>query len=224
MKIIALLTCVTLSFTCFLGCRHYDRTHHTSKIDSLRKNIVGLWGGLNEDRPVWNIGLDSIYYYQQGKAYKYKLYEDSLVIQFPDHVYSLQGINVIADTLEFHDEVGKIYAYRTKVMIPQENSLKDRTQFDDTLQIAQGKSLFTANCGACHAVFKTDNRLQGVVQRLGVNYLKIYVTKQDSLIKAKDKYALEVKRAFGNMGNSHNFQLSDKQLNAIIAFLNKYSN
>jgi len=103
------------------------------------------------------------------------------------------------------------------------DSLDHRTLVEDTLQIAEGKLLFATNCGACHAVFKTDNYLQGIVQRLGANYPKIYITKQDSLIKANDEYALEAKQAFGNMGNSHNFRFSDEQLNAIIAFLNKYS-
>jgi hypothetical protein len=114
MKIIALFACVTLSLAFFFSCGHDDSTHHASKIDSLRKNIVGLWGGLNEDRPYWNIRLDSIYYYQEGKAYKYNLYEDSLVIQFPDHFASLNHINVIADTLAFYIDVGKVYAYRFK--------------------------------------------------------------------------------------------------------------
>ena len=68
----------------------------------------------------------------------------------------------------------------------------------DAIQIKQGQTLFKINCGSCHAIFKTDNYLQGVVQRVGENYLKMYLTKQDSLIKAKDKYALEVKKAFGN--------------------------
>jgi len=94
---------------------------------------------------------------------------------------------------------------------------------DDTVIINQGRALFAANCGSCHAILKTDNYLAGVVERVGVNYLKLYVTKQDSLIKAKDKYALELKKAFGNLGNSHNFNFSDQQLNAIIAYLKKYS-
>ena len=94
---------------------------------------------------------------------------------------------------------------------------------DDTIKINQGKSLFMTNCSSCHAIWKTDNYLERVVQRVGVNYLKLYLTRQDSLIKAKDQYALEVKRVFGNLGNSHNFYFSDKQLNAIIAYLEKYS-
>jgi mono/diheme cytochrome c family protein len=93
----------------------------------------------------------------------------------------------------------------------------------DTIIIKQGQRLFTANCSRCHKIFATDNYLQGVVQRVGENYLKLYLTRQDSLIKAKDKYALEVKKAFGNLGNSHNFDFSDEELNAIIAYLKKYS-
>ncbi|HYM95099.1 MAG TPA: cytochrome c [Chitinophagaceae bacterium] len=93
----------------------------------------------------------------------------------------------------------------------------------DTIIIEQGQTLFTANCSLCHKISATDNYLQGVVQRVGENCIKLYLTRQDSLIKAKDKYALEVKKAFGNLGNSHNFDFSDEELNAIIAYLKKYS-
>jgi len=114
-------------------------------------------------------------------------------------------------------------ANRITTIDSSNNLLNGHTQLGDTLQIAEGKSLFTTNCGACHSIFKTDNYLQGIVQRLGSNYLKLYMTKQDSLTEAKNEYALKVKQAFGNMGNSHNFKFSDEQLNAIIAFLKKYS-
>ena len=94
----------------------------------------------------------------------------------------------------------------------------------DTVLIKQGQILFKANCNNCHAILQTDNYLQGIVQRVGESYLKLYLTKQDSLLKAKDKYALKVKDVFGNLGNSHNFDFSDEQLNAIIVYLKKYSN
>jgi mono/diheme cytochrome c family protein len=93
----------------------------------------------------------------------------------------------------------------------------------DTVLIKQGQALFRINCNKCHAIFKTDNFLEGVVQRLGEHYLKLYLTRQDSLTKVKDKHALEVKEIFGNLGNSHNFDFSEEQLNAIIAYLKKYS-
>jgi mono/diheme cytochrome c family protein len=97
------------------------------------------------------------------------------------------------------------------------------TDINDTIVINQGKTLFVTNCNSCHAILKTDNYLQGVVQRLGENYLKLYLTRQDSLISTKDKHALGLKREFGNLGNSHNFDFSDEQLNAIIEFLRRYS-
>lgn len=93
----------------------------------------------------------------------------------------------------------------------------------NTLRIRQGELLFKANCNDCHGIFKTDNLLEGVVQRLGENYFKVYLTKQDSLIKAQDKYALNLKAVFGHHTNSHNFDFSEEQLNAIISYLKKYS-
>ncbi|HET6996935.1 MAG TPA: cytochrome c [Chitinophagaceae bacterium] len=101
---------------------------------------------------------------------------------------------------------------------------KGLKHFQDTSLINQGRLLFQKNCGSCHNVEATDNYLKGVVQRVGLNYLKLYLTKQDSLIKSKEEYALELKRRFGNLASVHNFEFSDEQLNAIIAYLKKYSN
>jgi mono/diheme cytochrome c family protein len=94
---------------------------------------------------------------------------------------------------------------------------------DDTTLVNEGKSLFVKNCGSCHKVWATDSYLAGIVDRVGEDYLKLYVTKQDSLIKAKNKHALEVKKMFGNLANVHNFKFSNEQFNAIIAYLKKYS-
>jgi len=94
---------------------------------------------------------------------------------------------------------------------------------EDTTLINKEKFIFAENCQACHPILKTDNFLAGIVERVGINYLKLYLTKQDSLIKAKDKYAIELKKAYGNTGNIHNFHFSDDQLNAIVAYLRMYS-
>ena len=93
----------------------------------------------------------------------------------------------------------------------------------DTVQLKQGESLFKTNCNNCHGIFKTDNILQGVIQRVNDNYFKLYLTKQDSLIKAKDKYALKLKEVFRQQKNIHSFNFSDAQLNAIIAYIKKNS-
>ena len=90
----------------------------------------------------------------------------------------------------------------------------------DSTQYKKGKTIFIADCKVCHGgKDRTDNYLEGVVERIGVNYLKLYLTKQDSLITAKNKYALRLKDTFGNLANSHNFKYSDEQLNAIIEYL-----
>ena len=94
---------------------------------------------------------------------------------------------------------------------------------EDTILINQGKTLFKDTCGICHAIWKTDNYLAGIVERLGAPYLKLYITKQDSLLKVKNEYALKIKTIYGNLASVHNYKFSDEQLNAIIVYLRKYS-
>ncbi len=60
--------------------------------------------------------------------------------------------------------------------------------------------------------------LEGVVDRLGEKYIKVYLTKQDSLVEAKDPYAIARKEAY-KMANSHNFNYTDQQLNNLISYL-----
>lgn len=89
-----------------------------------------------------------------------------------------------------------------------------------TVNFKLGQSLFISDCSACHVPkHGTDNLLLGIVHRLGVDYLKVYLTKQDSLINAKDKYATDLKKAYGNQPNSHNYQYSDNQLNYLVEYL-----
>ncbi len=82
------------------------------------------------------------------------------------------------------------------------------------------QKIFRTDCNTCHVTkVKHHDYLKGVVQRVGENYLMLYITKQDSLIMAKDKYAVNVKEAFNNQGNSHNFKYTEKQLKELIEYL-----
>jgi cytochrome c len=101
-------------------------------------------------------------------------------------------------------------------------SLTYTSNSEDTVSIKQGALLFVKNCGACHNIEATDSHFDGIVERLGEDYFNIYITKQDSLIKAKNKHAVELKRLFRNQTNSHNFKFSSEELNAIIGYLRKY--
>ena len=72
----------------------------------------------------------------------------------------------------------------------------------------------------CHvSKRRRHNLLEGVVQRVRDDYLKLYLTRQDSLMKAKDRYAVNIKEEWGNLGNSHNYQYSEKQLQELIEYL-----
>lgn len=87
-------------------------------------------------------------------------------------------------------------------------------------EVEFGLSVAKTNCWVCHKFnYATENLLEGVVQRVGIEYLKLYITKQDSLLAAKDEYALNLKKKFNNMANSHNFKLSEGELAALIEFM-----
>jgi len=97
-----------------ISCNNRKTTEPT-KFDTLRKNIIGAWGGLGEDGPVWQINSDSIYYFDRKKSYPYKLYNDSFLIFFPDHAALLHSVSIIQDTLIFYgSENIKTFAYRFK--------------------------------------------------------------------------------------------------------------
>jgi hypothetical protein len=89
--------------------------------------------------------------------------------------------------------------------------------------VREGEILFRENCAVCHKVFGNHNFLDGVVQRYGRNFVKLYITKQDSLLKANDSIALDRKSIYSNAEFIHKFQFSEFQLNAIIVFLVKFS-
>jgi cytochrome c1 len=90
----------------------------------------------------------------------------------------------------------------------------------DSSLYRNGFTIFKADCNACHVTKqRLHNHLEGVVDRVGEDYLKLYLTKQDSLILAKDSNALMLKEVWSNLGNSHNFKYTQEQLNAIIEYL-----
>lgn len=90
----------------------------------------------------------------------------------------------------------------------------------DSLLHFKGEAIFITDCNTCHGGrYKTDNYLEGVVQRAGPDYLKLYLTRQDSLVQVKDSNAIMLKKIWGNLANSHNFNYTDEELEAIIEFL-----
>lgn len=94
------------------------------------------------------------------------------------------------------------------------------SSYDTSEYFLNGQNIFKTDCNVCHvSKGRRHNLLEGVVQRVGDDYLKLYLTRQDSLIKAKDRYAVNIKEEWGNLGNSHNFRYSEKQLQELIEYL-----
>ncbi|GAA3560455.1 hypothetical protein GCM10022395_09050 [Snuella lapsa] len=89
-----------------------------------------------------------------------------------------------------------------------------------TPEFEKGLNIFLNDCEKCHVTKgNLHDYLEGIVDKVGINYLKLYLTKQDSLIENKNPYALALKDNWGNQPNSHNFAYSTNELNLLIEYL-----
>ncbi len=68
--------------------------------DSLKKTIIGTWGG-RDGSPGWKITQDSLYYYNENKNYEYLIHNGNFVCFYKDGVFMLGKIHTIRDTLVF---------------------------------------------------------------------------------------------------------------------------
>ncbi|MFD1604313.1 c-type cytochrome [Flavobacterium artemisiae] len=87
-----------------------------------------------------------------------------------------------------------------------------------------GKKYFEKNCYGCHAnKGAKDNHLENAIQSDKYNYqfLKNFITKQDSLLKNKNKDALALKDWSNNNTYVHNFELNESEIKAILYYLKK---
>ncbi len=83
-----------------------------------------------------------------------------------------------------------------------------------------GQNIYIDSCRQCHArKGHNHNFLNNIFTRVDTSYFKKYLTRQDSLIRVKDKYALSVKESYGNMGNSHNFKFDTLELLGLVEYL-----
>ncbi len=114
--------CYTVFFAfLFASCNDVEDRHNpinkkvTESQNETESKIIGKWGGLGEESPVWDIRKDSIYYFQHSKAYAYKILNKNMHINFGNTSTILKNINVKSDTLFFIDDVGlliKGYRFR----------------------------------------------------------------------------------------------------------------
>ncbi len=90
----------------------------------------------------------------------------------------------------------------------------------DINQVKTGKKIFAANCAACH---KLDKKLVGpalgsVAERRSVDWLKSWIKDNNALRASGDADAIAIYEEFNKMPMTAYPQLSDKDLDAIIAY------
>ena len=85
-----------------------------------------------------------------------------------------------------------------------------------------GKTYFEDYCTGCHRKGGVDNYLESAVKsnKYDFKYLRSFIPKEDSLIKAGDSQVLEINNWSGQQ-YSHHFHLNDKEIKAIIYYLKK---
>lgn len=89
-----------------------------------------------------------------------------------------------------------------------------------TPEFEKGLDIFLHDCNKCHvSKNKLHNYLADAVDKMGEDNLRLYITKQDSLIENGDNFASEIKIVWGNQANNHNFKYSEKDLDFLIEYL-----
>ncbi|WP_091146875.1 c-type cytochrome [Flavobacterium caeni] len=86
-----------------------------------------------------------------------------------------------------------------------------------------GKKYYEDNCIKCHASksAKDNILLYAIVNdKYDFEFLRAFVTNQDSLVKASNKEAIAIKKEyFPNSAMNHNFKLSRTEIKSIIYYL-----
>jgi mono/diheme cytochrome c family protein len=90
----------------------------------------------------------------------------------------------------------------------------------DEAIIAEGESLFKANCRACHAVKQqlVGPALAGVYDRRDMDWIKAFVKNSQAVIASGDEYAVALYEEYNNTVMT-SFNLSDSEIESVIAYV-----
>ena len=87
---------------------------------------------------------------------------------------------------------------------------------------SKGENLFKMNCINCHQAFKADGlNLYQIIESNGISYFNTFILNQDSLLRAKDAYTIELKSKWGNQSYLHKFIFTKEELMAIAEYLKR---
>jgi hypothetical protein len=108
MKKVLLIACIF-----YVSCRNHNPSNNVilTQADSLKAALIGEWGGLGENTPVWKFMQDSMYNFGDSQTYSYKIINNDIVVKLSDHNWTMKNISIIQDTLIFGEE-GRVFAYR----------------------------------------------------------------------------------------------------------------
>lgn len=114
-KYMLLVTLVGVGFVlCVvsISCAN-DQKRTALESEILKRKLIGKWGGLGEEAPVFYVTADSIFYYDRLKSYSYKIVNGDVMIDFPGYIGVLKRVTIIKDTMFFFDNLpDTIRAYR----------------------------------------------------------------------------------------------------------------
>ncbi len=96
----------------------------------------------------------------------------------------------------------------------------------DPAKVEEGKTLFTQNCTACHAV--TDEvvvgpGLKGVNQRRPIAWLTAWIKNPQKVIASGDKYAVDLFNKFNKTPMPAYENFSDEQILSILQYIDQQS-
>ena len=117
--------------------------------------------------------------------------------------------------LGYFSKKSKNTSYQSQISICGNN-------YPDEEQAQIGKALFNVNCAACHALNRdmTGPKLGNIYEKKYPyeNYLFDFITKQDSLLKANDPYAIKLRNEWNTTPFIHQFNLSNKEIKSLLIY------
>ena len=94
------------------------------------------------------------------------------------------------------------------------------TQYNYQKLKETGKFIYNKNCLECHGnITANGNNIRRI--NYDFNFLKNYITKQDSLLSIKDEKTLMIKQNYKDNDYIHKFNLTYSELKALQLHLNK---
>ena len=86
--------------------------------------------------------------------------------------------------------------------------------------MARGKAIYDRDCEMCHAKNKKCmNLLRNIEERMPLRYLTLYITKYDSLRRAKDPYVMRMQEEYSGAAPLHDNTYTKEELTDLLIYI-----